>query len=135
MLSTGKKILIVIGILILGFLIFIFYYTGILRISSFFLPQKPYQAVFLTNGQVYFGLLYGEGSQYPVLKDVYYLQVTQPLTQGQTLPQNLSLVKLGSELHGPVDEMKINRSQILFIETLRPDSSVVTSIREFKKTK
>ena len=38
-----------------------------------------FQAVFLTNGQVYFGKLANAKSQYPVLREVYYLQVTQPL--------------------------------------------------------
>jgi hypothetical protein len=94
-----------------------------------------YQAVFLTNGQVYFGRLYGAGAQYAVLRDIYYLQVTQPpqpIQQGETSPSNVNVVKLGGELHGPEDEMRINRDQILFIEDLRDDSRVVAAIEQLE---
>lgn len=89
----------------------------------------------MTNGQVYFGKLYRENSQYPILKDIYYLQVTQPpqpLQEGQTPPANVNLVKLGAELHGPQDEMRINRDNILFIEDLKSDSRVLQAIEQFK---
>lgn len=95
-----------------------------------------YQAVFLTNNQVYFGKLSRADSKYPVLKEVYYLQVTQalqPRGQEETPTQNVSLVKLGGELHGPEDEMVINRDHILFYEDLKPDSQVVQAIKQFKE--
>jgi len=94
-----------------------------------------YQAVFLTNGQVYFGHLYWQNHQYPVLRDVFYLQVTQPpqpIRAGETPPTNINLVKLGGELHGPTDEMLINRDTVLFIETLKSDSRVVSAIEQLK---
>jgi hypothetical protein len=100
-----------------------------------------YQAVFLTNGQVYFGKLSDVGTNYPTLTDIYYLQVTQPPLQGsqqqgqaatQQQPQ-LSLVKLGNELHGPVDEMSINKDQILFFEDIKEDGRVMQAIREYQK--
>ncbi len=98
-----------------------------------------YQAVFLTNGQVYFGKLSDVSATYATLNDIYYLQVTQPPLQGsqpegaqQQQPQ-LSLVKLGQELHGPVDEMKINREQILFYEDIKEDGRVMQAIREYQK--
>ena len=100
-----------------------------------------YQAVFLSNGQVYFGKIESPSSDYVTLKDIYYLQVTQPPLQGsqqqgqqtqtQAQPQ-LSLVKLGNELHGPVDEMKINRDQILFYEDMKEDAKVMQAIKEYK---
>jgi len=89
-----------------------------------------YQAVFLTNNQVYFGKLAKQNSQYPVLTDIYYLRVTQPLQPSQPNP-NISLIKLGDELHGPADKMEINRDQILFVEDLKPDSQVVTAIKDY----
>jgi hypothetical protein len=100
-----------------------------------------YQAVFLTNGQVYFGKLSDVSATYATLNDIYYLQVTQPPIQGsqqqgqqqQAAQQQLSLVKLGEELHGPVDEMKINRDQILFFEDIKEDGRVMTAIREYQK--
>ncbi|HAG27512.1 TPA: hypothetical protein DCG61_01885 [Patescibacteria group bacterium] len=99
-----------------------------------------YQAVFLSNGQVYFGKLSDVTASYSTLVDIYYLQVTQPPLQGsqqedqvsqQQQPQ-LSLVKLGQELHGPVDEMKINREHILFYEDLKEDGRVVQAIRDYQ---
>lgn len=99
------------------------------------MSSTGWKAVFLTNGQVYFGHTSNETSDPVVLEDIYYLQVTQPLQQvdqGQA-PANsnqpqLSLVKLGNELHGPEDQMRINRSHVLFVEDLREDGRVVEAI-------
>jgi|ERR1051326_5348372 hypothetical protein len=102
-----------------------------------------YQAVFLTNGQVYFGKMLDANSDYATLKDIYYLQVIQPQPlqgtpqdqaqqqQQQQQPQ-ISLVKLGNELHGPVDEMHIAKTQILFYEDLKDDGNVVKAIQQYK---
>ena len=106
--------------------------------------SKPsgYQAVFLTNGQVYFGKIANADSQYATMSDIFYLQVVQPPLQGQQDPNQpaapaaaqpqISLVKLGNELHGPVDEMHINRDQILFYEDLKGDGQVVQAINSYK---
>ena len=96
---------------------------------------SEYQAVFLTNGQVYFGKLEDVHDRYVTLTDIYYLQVNQQLQQGQQetgqQPQ-LSLVKLGNELHGPLDEMQINRDHILFFEDIKEDGRVAQAIAEYK---
>lgn len=99
--------------------------------------RNTYQAVFLTNNQVYFGRLSNAKSAYPMLTDIFYLQVAQPLQSGEPAPAGgqVQLVKLGNELHGPKDEMKINKDHILFVEDLKPDSQVVKAIENFKKTK
>jgi hypothetical protein len=99
-----------------------------------------YQAVFLVNNQVYFGKLANQNGQFPVLKDIYYLQVNQPIqpvqtVKGQPAPASnpeINLVKLGGELHGPTDEMRINRDQILLVEDLRTDSNLVKAIDNYK---
>ncbi len=83
-----------------------------------------WQAVFLTNNQVYFGRLENYNREYTVLKNVYYLQTQQA---GQAF-ENLNLVKLGSEIHGPEDTIFIPKKQILFWENLRSDSRVVGAI-------
>ena len=103
--------------------------------------RDKYQAVFLTNGQVYFGQVSKTDRDVIRLKDIFYLQVIQqqPLqgtpeqqqAQANQQPQ-ISLVKLGQELHGPVDEMYINRSQVLFWEDLKSDGRVVQAIKEYK---
>lgn len=120
--------LVVTLLIVLGIL----WQTGVLSGEA---GEADYQAVFLTNNQVYFGKLYSAASQYPVLKDVYYLQVTQVLQPADpdAPQQQINLVKLGGELHGPTDEMRINRDQILFVEDLKPDSQVVTAIESFKQ--
>ncbi len=98
------------------------------------ISASGYQAVFLTNGQVYFGKLSDTDKDYVTMTDIYYLQVVQPPLQGQqtatTTPQSstISLVKLGNELHGPVDVMHISRSQVLFYEDLKEDGQVVKAI-------
>ena len=84
-----------------------------------------WQAVFLANGQVYFGHLKERTAKYPLLADIYYLQVNQQNLQSGDQNTNtntaadaaqpqISLIKLGDELHGPKDEMYIARDQILF---------------------
>lgn len=98
--------------------------------------SAAYQAVFLVNNQVYFGKVYSPSSQFMTLKDIYYLQVQQQIqpVQGAANPSTaINLVKLGGELHGPTDEMRINRDQILLIEDLRSDSNVVKAIENYKQ--
>jgi hypothetical protein len=99
--------------------------------SLFTSASADYQAVFLTNNQVYFGKLAERNDNYAILTDIFYLQVSQPLQPSQPNP-NVSLIKLGSELHGPADRMEINRDQILFIESLKADSQVVKGIEKYK---
>ncbi len=98
-----------------------------------------YVAVFLTNGQVYFGKLKNPDADYVTLDDIYYLQVgpqqgsaTSAGGASTTPQQQISLVKLGNELHGPVDEMHISRAQVLFYEQLKSDGQVVKAILQDK---
>jgi hypothetical protein len=100
---------------------------------------SEYQAVFLTNGQVYFGKLSGADGTYATMTDIFYLQVgpqqgsqTDPNAPAGTPQQQISLVKLGNELHGPVDEMHINRDHVLFYEDLKTDGQVVQAINGYK---
>lgn len=97
---------------------------------------SDYQAVFLNNNQVYFGKISNSmSSQFVTLEDIYYLQVQQqiqPASKSATPTSNISLVKLGGELHGPTDKMYINRDQVLLIEDLRTDSNLVKAIDNYK---
>lgn len=123
-------IVVVIAVVLVGL-----WWFGKLPVGSGEGASDKYQAVFLTNNQVYFGNLTRVNSDYPVLRDVFYLQVTQalqPAEQGAPAGQNLSLIKLGGELHGPEDEMVINSEHILFYEDLKNDSPIVQKIVEFK---
>jgi hypothetical protein len=109
--------------------------------------SSTYQAVFLSNGQVYFGKLEDQGNWID-LSDIYYLQVTQNLQAASTADQaktatpstdsnsttqpNIQLVKLGSELHGPKDVMHIERDKVLFWEDMKDDSKVVAAIKQYR---
>ena len=64
-----------------------------------------WQAVFLSNGQVYFGHVSKQNKDEVLLKDIYYLQVNrqiQPEDANAQQPE-LSLVKLGNEIAGKVE--------------------------------
>ncbi len=95
-----------------------------------------YNAVFLSNGQVYFGVVDNKSDNYTILKDIYYLQVSGALQQASPNEANqqpqLTLVKLGNELHGPEDYMEINNDHIIFIEKLKNDGKVVEAIKQYK---
>lgn len=90
-----------------------------------------YQAVFLLDGQVYFGKLSNHNARFSELHNVYYLKYGKELQQGggDIQSQNLNLVKLGGEVHGPEDTMYISKDKILFIENLKDASSVVQAIK------
>lgn len=127
-----------IGIIILVVIVGAGAYIGTSKLkknSSNVAGGKTRQAVFLDNGQVYFGFIANEETKTVSLKDIYYLQVNQDLQDGKTKEtnQNLSLVKLGNELHGPVDLMHINRDHILFVEDMKDDSQVNKAIADFIK--
>ena len=99
--------------------------------------DDKYQALFLTNGQVYFGKISSAGKNTVKINDIYYLQVAQKVQPEEskqeaqaTEPQ---LIKLGEELHGPEDEMFIERSQVSFWENLKDNSKVVEAIKAYKK--
>ncbi|HTL39674.1 MAG TPA: hypothetical protein VL306_02585 [Methylomirabilota bacterium] len=105
------------------------------------LKVKGYQAVFLTNGQVYFGKLSASGN-WLLLTDIFYLQASSTLQQGssvtdQTADQsaNLQLVKLGGELHGPLDYMYLEKDKVMFWENLKDDSKVVDAIKNYSSKK
>jgi len=100
--------------------------------------DNSYQAVFLSNGQVYFGKVADKNDQFVKLTNIYYLQLKQPLqNQNQDVlnQPDLTLIKLGNELHGPADLMEINRDQILFIENLKSDSKVSQAIEKYRAGK
>lgn len=95
------------------------------------IASGDYQAVFLDNGQVYFGKLERSRSDFFMLTDVFYLQSGVAVDQNT----NLALTKLGSEAHGPVDRMEINQEHVLFIEDMKDDSKVVQAIQQYQSSK
>lgn len=91
------------------------------------------QAVFLTNGQVYFGKIKTINTQYVDLQDIFYLNSQGGSNNNNnSTPTSFSLVKLGCELHGPMDEMIINRQQVSFWENLSTTGKVANAIGQWK---
>lgn len=126
-----KKNIIKILLVIIIFLAFAWGYLTFLHPLIF--PPKTFQAVFLTNNQVYFGHIVKVTRQNIYLTDIYYLQIKGSIQPKEKNKEpKLSLVKLGNEIHGPQDLMIINRDQVVFIENLKDDSKVVKAIKEFE---
>jgi len=89
-----------------------------------------YQAVFLDNGQVFFGKVSDTGSPYLTLREVFYVQTL--VEQEKKQSANI-LVKRGSEWHSP-EFMRINTKHVVVIEPVGPNSRVAQLIREAKAT-
>lgn len=100
------------------------------RIST---NPDAYQAVFLDNGQTYFGKLSRPVGKIVLLSDVYYFDFRSgTLDQAADTASDMKLLRLGSEIHGPESSMQINTEHILYTEDLRSDSKVVEAIVEAK---
>lgn len=133
-LTKNKKILIgsVFAVLVLALVGSVYYF----RFSDVSVKRNSYQAIFLSDGQVYFGKLSNIKSDYLKMTDVYYLQsnsqtdATKESSEGRPQPQ---LIKLGSEIHGPEDMIKIRSQQVSYWENLKTDSKVSKAIEEFKE--
>ncbi|MGK2896040.1 MAG: hypothetical protein ACSLEY_00345 [Candidatus Saccharimonadales bacterium] len=105
------------------------------------IKSDRYQAVFFTNGQVYFGKLHTFNGESMKLTDVYYLQTQTDTGTSSESPQgtavnqsNAKLIKLGDEVHAPEDEMIILKSQIQFYENLKSDGMVSQTIKKYQAT-
>jgi len=100
------------------------------------IKTNEYQALFLTNGQVYFGKLTRTDNNYVELTDIFYLQTqaAQPAAgaNSASTQQSLSLAKLGNELHGPEDAMFVAKDQVLFWENLKDSGKVVQAIKAYQ---
>ena len=103
-----------------------------------------WQAVFLTNDQVYFGHLSQYGINYWKLDDAHYIKVTQvpvatPLTgsgqaaqKANTEPQmenRTTLMKVSQDVHQPEGTLYIPKEHILFWQDLQDGSSVTQTLK------
>lgn len=92
-------------------------------------PHKftsEYQAVFMDNGQVFFGKLEQMGGDYPLLRNVFTVQnQADPATK----EVKSALVKRGVELHGP-DYTVLNARHIVAIEPVAENSRVAQVIKQ-----
>lgn len=119
-------------------LIAVFSYLTISNVGS---KNNKWQAVFLENNQVYFGKL-DITKDFYILTKVYYLQseserkenkIANPASPSIDEEKITKLIKLGNELHGPEDQMFIEKSKVLFWENMKDSSNIVKSIEAFEK--
>jgi len=104
-------------------------FQAVQSLSQEFL-QSEFQAVFLDNGQVYFGKIDKANNKEIILKEIYYLQTNPNTKTAINKPnQDIKLIKFGHELHAPKDEMLINQEHVLFIENLKDDSKIIKAIK------
>lgn len=108
------------------------------KAESGLVDNKKLQAVFLNGGQVYFGNIKDLNGKFLSMNNIYYLRVNQQVQPNQSnsssSSNDISLVKLGCELHGPTDSMVINREQVIFWENLKDDGQVAKAVAEYKKS-
>ncbi len=98
-----------------------------------YINTSKYQVACLQSGECYFGKVTSVKSDVIIIKDVFYVQKSTQTstTQASDVNNNLELVKLGNEVHGPEDMMVINRSQVLYVENLKSDGKVVENINKY----
>jgi hypothetical protein len=90
--------------------------------------KTEYQAVFLDNGQVFFGKA-EVGPDFVTVRNVYYIQ--RAASQDSKEVRNI-LVKRGQEWHGP-EFMHINKRHVVLIEPVAHDSQVAKLINDAEK--
>ena len=85
-----------------------------------------YQAIFMDNGQVFFGRLQKTKGDFFLLRDVFYIR--HEIDKEQKESRNV-LLKRGLEWHRP-EFMRINSRHIVLIEPVAPDSRVFQLIMQ-----
>lgn len=102
----------------------------------------PRKAIFLADGQIYFGYASSMRNQIVTLVDVYYLLPSSTSNDKTTVPataQRVDLIKLGvggvDDLVGSKDKMEINRDGIKYMEDMKDDSQINKKISEYLNKK
>lgn len=103
------------------------------------IDTEKYQAVFLSNSQVYFGKLTDINGDYMKLTNVFYLERQMTANSGSDdasnaeesanpNDNNFQLLKYSDVLYGSEDAMVISKDDIIRFENLRPDGVVAKAI-------
>jgi hypothetical protein len=104
-----------------------------------YVANNRLQAVFLNTGQVYFGNVTRLNNNYLVLTNIFYLQTSSNSSSSSSSNSsssantNVTLVKLGCEIHAPLDQMVINRSSVTFWENLSSSGQVAKAVSTWEK--
>lgn len=94
--------------------------------------KHEFYAVFLDNQQMYVGEIVKSTPNTIFLKNIYYLQTSDVIDQNlqsSSLSAQISLIKLGDELHQPKDEMIIQTQHILFYQPLKAEGPVYEALK------
>lgn len=95
---------------------------------------KNWQAIKITNGEIYYGQIEDITADPVVVNNVYYNYDQQKEEKKEAAESgNLRLVKRGKETHGPDGTMSIVRSQILYMEPLSEESKVLAAILDYER--
>ncbi len=105
-------------------------------ILSLFSSWYAWKAVFLSNGQVFFGKFINiPFSSKIALKKVHYIKSNQPTQNGVQVDEgeDVIIAPIEDMLHGPEDTRIILKNQIVYYERLRAGTTLVKGLNEAVK--
>lgn len=130
-------------VVIIGLLVFLAISDWSNSAESSYVQTNKLQAVFLNTGQVYFGNIKTINNNFLVLTNIFYLETSGSgsSTSGTSTSSSSSnssngtvtLVKLGCEIHAPLDWMYINKTSVTFWENLSPSGQVSKAVATWEK--
>lgn len=102
------------------------------------IDTSTYQAVYLVNGQAYFGKLQNTTGQFLVMKTPYTMQDVQTPPQEDANAEtketsepvaNTTLIKVSGQVYGPEESIALKAEQVIFWQNLRDDSKVSQALK------
>lgn len=108
-----------INIILIAVIAFLAVYVFVFNKGINFEMKKPYYAVYLQTGDLYFGHLSKSFSKY-TLTNVHLLQADQS--------GNLSLQKFDQSAFQPEDKITLNRDNVVWISKIKSDSPIISSL-------
>lgn len=89
------------------------------------IDHSKYQAVYLANGQAYFGKLQNTDGEYLTINGPY----TAQKNDSKESEQITTLLRVRDQVYGPEDTMAIKANQVVFWQNLRDDSKISQAIK------
>jgi len=111
-----KNRLLLINIILLAIIVVLVVYVFVFNKNINFETKKPYYAVYLQTGDLYFGHLCKFFSKY-TLTNVYLLQIDQ---KGE-----FSLQKFEQSAYQPEDKMILNKENIVWFSKIKNESPLI----------
>lgn len=100
--------------------------------------KDEYQAVILSNGQVYVGKLASYNNTYLKLTDAFIAVSPNSSSQSNTASQkdsastdSVQLLRVTNTILGPHDAMFVERSQVVLYENLQPNGKAAKLIKQY----